>query len=174
MNVMFVRVKKIKGFRYAYRVENVWKKRKKASRQKVKGYLGKVHKLSLVNDHDFFEFVGSDAGSYISSNSKEQIVADLVKHSLVQHGFDEAGKLVSNGSFMVDIEQMDFSDDKKNIVFEMNEGFMCKDTVNRLVKFKAAGEGERELGIKLASAFLEAGIMVPEEVFIGFFKKIVK
>ena len=48
---MFIRIKKCGNGRYAYLVENVWDKKKKASRQKVIKYLG------MVEQEDELEFI---------------------------------------------------------------------------------------------------------------------
>ena len=67
--MVYIRIKKIKKkgreYRYAYLVENRWKKRvrkgsKKGARQKVKGYLGKVHDFSRVDDKDFISHFSVD------------------------------------------------------------------------------------------------------------------
>ncbi len=42
---MFIRVKKVKQYHYAYLVENKWRKAKSSCREKVRQYLGRVHNL---------------------------------------------------------------------------------------------------------------------------------
>ena len=54
----FFRIKKIKGKEYTYLVENEWKR--KGSRQKVKGYLGRIYRFDLKNKNSFIEFVKND------------------------------------------------------------------------------------------------------------------
>ena len=49
---------------------------------------------------------------------------------------------------------------------------MCKETIENLLNLKVRG-GE-DAGYKLANAFVEAGIAVPKEVFVGFFSKVFK
>ena len=51
----FLRIKKVKGNEYAYLVENKWKS---GSRQKVKGYIGRVHRFDKKEDKDFLGFKG--------------------------------------------------------------------------------------------------------------------
>jgi len=55
----------------------------------------------------------------------------------------------------------------------MNEGFLCSYTLARLFNFKFGIEMENE-GMEFAKAFVEAGIEVPKEVFVGIFGKVYK
>lgn len=177
----FIRKKRIQNREYAYIVENRWKKRvgkgsKKGSRQKVKGYLGRVLKLSPKQEIDFISHFCSDGvEGYMEGNDKKSIVMDLVRFELLRHGFEEAGKLLSNGDVFFDLDNNEFSANEgkvKKLVLELNEGFMCKETIESLLGFKAK-DGE-EAGLSLANAFVEAGLKVPEEVFVGFFGKLYK
>ena len=183
----FIRVKDIgkkggKKYRYAYIVENRWRKRvgkgsKNGARQKVKGYLGRVFKLEPKKEIDFFSHFSIDnAGGYIKENDKKTIILDLVRFELIRHSFEEAGKLLSNGSILVDLDSIGFynaeGNDSKKIVLELNGGFMCKETIENLVNLKIR-ENE-DSGFKLANAFVGAGLKVPKEVFVGFFGKLYK
>ena len=178
----FIRKKKIKNREYAYIVENRWRKRvgkgsKKGARQQVKGYLGRVFKLEPKKEIDFFSHFSIDsAEEYIKDNDKEAIIKDLLRFELIKHGFEEAGKLLSNGSILVDLDSIGFynaeGNDSKKIVLELNEGFMCKETIESLVNLKI--KENEDSGFKLASAFVEAGLKVPKEVFVGFFGKVYK
>lgn len=181
----YIRVKKFKRksgkvLEYAYIVENRWKKRvgkgsKKGPRQKVKGYLGRVFKLDKKGDIDFFSHFSIDGvEDYIGNNDKRTIIMDLVRFELIRHGFEEAGKLLSNGNIFFDLDNNEFSSVKgkvnKKIVLELNEGFMCKETVEKLINFKV--REEEDGGFRLAKTFVEAGLKVPEEIFVGFFEKL--
>ena len=74
----FFRIKKIKGNEYVYLVENEWKK--KSSRQKVKGYIGRAHRFSMKNDVNFLEhFKINDSSSYVDSNEQSKIMHDLIE-----------------------------------------------------------------------------------------------
>ena len=185
--MVFIRTKRIKKksgnvYTYAYLVENKWKKRavgKKKSRQKVKAYLGRVYKLDKESELDFLElFSINDAENYVNNKSKKGIIIDLVKYELLKHGFDEVGSLVSNGEIFFDLDKAEFSilegyRRKPGIVLSLNEGFMCKETLRRLTHFYAEGT-EEEIGYKLAKSFVEAGIDVPKEIFVGVFGKLFK
>ena len=184
---MFIRTKKIKKksgniYTYAYLVENKWKKRtkgKQKSRQKVKGYLGRVYNLDKKHEHDFLELLAiQDVDKYTNSKSKKTVILDLVKYELLKHGFDEVGSLVSNGEIFFDLDKVEFSileglKRKPGIVLSLNEGFMCKETLKRLTHFYAEGT-EEEVGYKFAKSFVEAGINVPKEVFVSLFGKLFK
>ena len=49
---------------------------------------------------------------------------------------------------------------------------MCTLTLRNLLDFKP--ENEETDGYRLARAFVEAGIKVPQEIFVGLFDKITK
>ena len=55
----------------------------------------------------------------------------------------------------------------------MNEGFLCKETFDKLIGFKPKGT-EKEIGLELANALLEAGLKVPNEIFVEMFERVVK
>tara|TARA_B100001971_G_scaffold193767_1_gene199166 strand:- start:184 stop:714 length:531 start_codon:yes stop_codon:yes gene_type:complete len=174
---MFIRVKNIrkKGkntiYQYAYAVENVWRKRRKEAKQMVKKYLGRVHKLDKKENNEFFEYYSiTDTNQYTKKSNKNKIITDLVKLELVNHGFRGDGKVLTNGVLTFDLVDNKFIGGNK--VLAINEGFLCKETVRRLISGKFEGT-EKEVGYKLAKAFVEAGLKVPEELFIGMFEKIV-
>ncbi|MBW2983499.1 hypothetical protein KY361_00105 [Candidatus Woesearchaeota archaeon] len=185
--MVFIRTKRIKKksgniYTYAYIVENKWKKRakgRKKSRQRVKAYLGRVYKLDKSSELDFLELLSiKDIDNYVNSKSKKEVIIDLVKYELLKHGFDEVGSLVSNGEIFFDLDKAEFSilegyKRKQGIVLSLNEGFMCKETLRMLTHFYAEGT-EEEIGYKLAKSFVEAGIDVPKEVFVGLFAKLFK
>ena len=88
---------------------------------------------------------------------EEKIINDLVRWELQKHDIkEELDNIKSN-----------------KIVFKINEGFLCNFTLESLLNFKAEPD-ERETGIKLAKAFVGAGIKIPEELFVGIFGKVFK
>ena len=167
----FIRVKEIgKKYRYAYLVENKWRKRlkegKKGSRQKVSKYLGKVLKLEVVENKEFIP------GKY---KTKSEIIEDLSKYELMIRGFSEKNGIMEKDDLRYDLKLRKFVDSKGEdvkVVIEMNEGFFCKNTIRKLLNFKAKGDDEREVGINVAKAFLETGLKVPNEIFVEFFELI--
>ncbi len=160
---MFFRIKKIKGREYAYVVENEW--RRKGSRQRVKGYLGRVYRLSLSDDVGFLSFIKINAiEDYISNNEKNKIINDLIEWELFRFDIDKE-------EFLIDLNNKKIQKNKKNVVLFVNDGFMCNLTLKNLLDFKTEGDEQTD-GYRLAKAFVEAGIKVPQEVFVGICQKL--
>ena len=159
----FFRIKKIKGNEYVYAVENEWKK--KSSRQKVKGYIGRAHRYTMQNDIGFMDhFKIQDASSYVESNDKNKIIRDLIEWEFFRFGIDR--------NFLVEDETVKIQKNKKDAALLINDGYMCTLTLKNLLEFKS--ENEETDGYRLARAFVEAGIRVPQEIFVGLFGKIAK
>ena len=162
---MFFRIKKIKGKEYAYIVENEWKR--KGSRQKVKGYLGRVYRFEAKNNVDFLQFMKIlSPESYISNNDSNNILKDLIEWELFK--FD-----VSAQNFLIGLGNLKIQKNEKDVVLLINDGFMCSLTLKNLIGFKVSGD-EQSDGYRLARAFVEAGIKVPQEIFVGLFGKLYK
>ena len=174
----FFRIKKIKGKEYAYIVENEWKTTAKSvgtlrgikprgSRQKVKGYLGRVYRLDLRNNAGFFEFLKiENFQNYIEKNEKNIIISDLIEWELYRFN-------ISKSEFSIDLDNKKIQKSNKDVVFFINEGFMCSLTLKNLLEFKAEGDEQAD-GYRLAKVFVEAGIKVPQEIFISLFGKLYK
>lgn len=82
-------------------------------------------------------------------NSFETAIKELIEHELQNHNITE----------------------KKDIVIAMNEGFLCKETLQQLLKLKAEKEGRPDKqGQKLATALLEAGLNLDGEEFGKLFE----
>ncbi|MBI3027076.1 hypothetical protein HYY70_03095 [Candidatus Woesearchaeota archaeon] len=161
----FFRIKKIKGKEYTYIVENKWSK--KGSRQKVKGYIGRIYKFNLVNSVNFFDFLKiNDAQVYLENNNNNTIIHDLVEWELYKFG-------VNKNEFLIDLNEKKVQKKEKNISLLINEGFMCSITLKNLLEFKAEGDEQTD-GYRFARAFVEAGIKVPQDVFISLFGKLYK
>ena len=159
---MFVRAKKIKGRMYAYSVKNTWTE--KGPRQKVNAYLGKVVKLESSNS----QF------NYNPDIEKEpaQVFMGLAKIELMKLGFKENGDLLENESFFFDTGRMSLSEKKgrqKEVVLELNEGFLCNVTLNELMNYKPENDND---GAKLANLLLASGIKVDEGLFVRLFNRL--
>lgn len=158
----FIRVKKINGKEYAYLVENKWykrgfKRKGRGPRQKVGKYLGKVYSFTKADNIGFFEFNKIDnVESYIKSNAREQIIRELVEWELARHN-------ISKEEFTIDFSSKIVSKGKKKVSLRINEGFLNSFTLARLFNMK------RNEGYYLAKCFVEAGIEIPKEVFVGLF-----
>ena len=178
LSKMFFRIKKIKGKEYVYIVENEWKTtaklvgtlrgtKPKGSRQKVISYIGKSYRFELLNDIDFLQFMRiEDLQGYIQNNHKNQIIHDLIEWEFFRFG-------VSKKEFSIDLNNLKIQKNKKNVTFLINDGFLCNITLRNLINFKTAGDEQND-GYRLARAFVEAGIKVSQEVFIGLFGKLYK
>ena len=184
---MFIRIKKIrkkdKVYQYAYIVENRWRKRpkrgRKGARQKVKGYLGRVYFPDKQESKDFFEHYNiNDIEGYVKDNkhNRTRIVNELVKLELINHGFKEKEGILFFNSIFFDIGNNELhSINEKNIknkkvVLKINDGFMCNETINKLVK----GSFGDETGYEFAKAFVDAGINIPKELFVKLYESMVK
>jgi hypothetical protein len=161
----FFRIKKIKGKEYAYLVENEWNR--KGSRQKVKGYIGRAYRFDLKSNVDFWEFLKiEDVQDYIEKNNKNKIINDLLEWELFKFG-------ISKDEFFIDLSDLKIQKNKKGVALFINDGFMCNLTLKNLLEFKAEGDEQND-GYRLARAFVEAGIKVPQDVFVSVFGKIYK
>lgn len=164
----FIRTKKINGKEYAYLAENRWLKTKKQPKQKVRAYLGRVISPDIkeeMEDISFYDYKGvHDAESYVSEKSREDIIQDLIRFEIKKH---ECGNI----KFMHDKGSL--KSKNRNVVLKINDGFLCSHTIQELLSLQSQGD-EEEFGIELAKAFVNAGIAVPREIFVGFFSKIFK
>ncbi len=159
----FIRIKKVKDWKYAYLVENTWKSKK--TKQKVKQYLGRVHFLENI--------VGLEFDRNIEKMSFEEAVKELVKFELMKNGFKESGSCLKKGKFVVNFDECTFLNSKKPAVFESNEGFICSCTFNKIINFKPS-KNEDDTALRFAEAVLEAGISIPHNVFVKLFEKLHK
>lgn len=162
---MFFRIKKIKGKDYAYIVENEWEH--KGSRQKVKGYIGRAYRFELKNDVDFIEHLKiGNASDFIENNDFKKIIMHLVDLEFFRFGVDKS-------QFSIDLENSKIEKNKKNVAILINDGYLCGHTLKNLIDFRIENDEQND-GYRLARAFVEAGIKVPQEVFVGLFGKLYK
>jgi hypothetical protein len=171
----FVRTKRFKKkngkiLEYAYIVENRWMKRGNRVKQKTKKYLGRVYKFDKIKDIEFFDFHNvSDSAVYFEKKTREEIVRDLVKWELARHGFSEKdGKLIKDDC-VYDVKEMKIFNQKGNgIALAFNEGFLSNYSISKILNFNADVE---EDAYDLAKLFIESGIAIPQDVFVGMFSK---
>ena len=160
----FIRIKNINGKEYAYLVENKWYKRGfkskgKGSRQKVSKYLGKVYSFDKTNDIDFFKFNKiDDTEQYLININQDNVIKDLVIWELFRHNIDI-------NEFSINFNNKKIKKNKKNITIKLNEGFLNSHTLRRLFNLKSNDS------YYLAKCFVEAGIEIPKEVFVGLFSE---
>jgi len=187
--MVFIRKKKINGQDYAYLVKNKWTQ--KGSRQKAK-YLGKVVHLDIVKDVEFDSYCmekhGCSMNEFVKEKSKAEIVNELIVYELIRRGFEVGevtikkknliGKIeksvevtLNNGLYYYKSRALSKIRTLKEVILEMNEGFLCRWAVDKLLRAKITGYDEREQGIKLAKVLLEAGLKVENDVFVLLFSK---
>lgn len=155
---MFIRSKKVKNQRYAYLVKNEWTKR--GSRQKSLGYLGRI----ISPEKKDVKIQANLSGDFKNS------VVDMIEKELIRHGFAKRdGKLVLDD---IVYQNLSLKRKKKDVVLEMNEGFLCSHTIKGLVDFNPSGDESD--GVRLAEAIVSAGLNIDKETFLKLFEKIDK
>lgn len=167
---MFIRTKKIKKFEYAYKVKNKWTK--KGTRQKIIGYLGRVYKLKKTRDIDFNDFILKYLNKKIdySKTDFKEIVNYLIRWELYKHGFNEKIKKFKQKNLILEFKEDSLFYKNRNLVLAINEGFLCSETIKKILNFKSK-EDEEGTAFKLANVFVDAGIKIPKDIFIILFEK---
>ena len=155
--MVYIRTKTIKGKKYGYLVECKYRKRgSKGPKQCVKAYIGRVHHPENMNKVDFYHFSGikqDEVSRHVKENPNHEIIEKLVEWELLKHGFDKDK----------------FRD---NVVLKINEGHLCKHSIEQIKDFKPKGNDDMANGRQMAKLFVHAGIDVPHELFVEYFKKI--
>lgn len=157
----FIRTKKINGKEYAYLVENKWYKRKVkgkglGSRQKVSKYLGRVFSFNKTENIDFLPFKKINNLEEYLKNNKEKIIKDLVAWEIWRHS-------INKEEFTIDYTNKKIMKGNKEVSLRINEGFLNSFTLNRLFGLRSGNS------YYLAKCFVDAGIEIPKEVFVGIF-----
>lgn len=146
----FIRIKKVKGHRYAYLVENKWTN--KGARQKVGKYLGRIYSPEKKTQKGLKEHLNiKDIKSYVKENDFKKIINDLVSLELHKHGIDNV-----------------YFGKQGNKVIALNQGFLCEHTLNALLSHVP----DEDDGFKLAELITGAGIDIEQNVFIELFEKL--
>lgn len=165
----FLRIKKIKGNEYAYLAENKWMKRRKKVKQSAKKYLGRVYRLSKINDVDFFSFLKViDVEKYIEQSDRIDLIYDVLKWELYRHGFIEKRNVWRKDELYVNLRLKRVMNDGKDVVLGLNEGYLSGHTLSRLIRYKAYVPDD---AYDMAKFFVEAGVEIPKEMFVGIFSK---
>ncbi|MBI2144047.1 hypothetical protein HYU17_02755 [Candidatus Woesearchaeota archaeon] len=163
----FVRVKRINNKEYAYLVANSWTG--SGPRQKVAKYLGRVIRPEKAKNEGLAGFLGltsdSETASWLQKSCFREIAAALVMLELENHNCGGNG-LKTNA------EKAEFLDEKgKNVVFAINDGFLCSHTAKKLLEYDAEQAAADYSGYSLADSLTAAGIAVDKDVFISLFGK---
>jgi len=171
---MFIRIKRIKGGEYAYLVKNKWTS--KGPRQKNIKYLGKCLTFQRTRDSNLTEFLRiKSLEQYIEKSSLSAIFDDLIRLELFNHDFTNSSNKWVKEDIVVNLKSHFCLLGKKNIVLKLNEGFLCRQTMLKLLKFKPEeGLHEEEIALKLANTLLGTGLKVEKRVFVGLCNKLFK
>ena len=100
---------------------------------------------------------------YLKNNIYRKILKDLIKWEIFRFGINQE-------EFVFDLGKGKIKKDNKDVVLMINNGLMCNHTLKNLLDFKSSGDEESD-GYYLARFFVEAGIEIPREVFVGIFSK---
>ncbi len=161
----FVRIKRISGKEYGYLVANSWTA--KGPRQNVSKYLGRAIRPEKAKSEGLKAFLGftsdKDLAEWIGKSSFREIATALIKLELKNHGIE------GNNKYKINAGTAELTDDKgREIVFALNNGFLCSHTAKKLLEYDAAADYS---GYNLADALTAAGIAVDKDVFISLFGK---
>lgn len=174
---MFTRIKKIKGMEYAYLVKSVWKNN--AARQKVVKYVGKVLTPPKTNAISFPEFCEKEKVIITKTTSYQNILAALFAWTLCQHGFVKDPLLqkkwiLQHGKMSCDPEKFKLISGTREATIKLNEGYMNSFTLKELlyIDLSKKVDEQRDAATRLAKAFVDAGIEVPQDIFIEIFQKL--
>lgn len=172
---MFVRIKKIKGLEYAYLVKNIWKG--KTPRQKVVCYLGRIHAPLKGITCSFDEFCVQEKKQMAEKTTYPEIVHALFEWTLFQHGFTKDAQKkaqYTSGKIIADTEKYTLRTKKRAVTIKINEGYMNNFTIKELLNIKLSKQIDepRQAATMLAKAFVNAGIAIPQNVFIDVFQKV--
>jgi hypothetical protein len=159
------RILKDKTTYYAYLVKNKWDKKKNSPRQSVSKYLGKIIEPENIKDISFEEYLNINTiKEYAKDKTKEEIIDDLVLWEIEKNNRKITYKKTDKTLIY----------EKKEIVLKINEGFLTRYTIQKLIKFKTKEEDPHMIGLELATAFTLSGIKVPKDIFVIIFEKIGK
>jgi hypothetical protein len=161
----YIRIKKINNKKYAYLVETI--NTKSGPRQKVKQYLGSVQVLEKKKEFFAINKTFKD---------KKDILSNLAIAELESKGFKEKNNnyiyknlIFSPKNFT--LTKKTKSNTEKDMVININQGYICTFTLQRLLNFKKSKDFNKD-AYNLAKHFLEAGLNISKELFIDFYQKI--
>ena len=163
---MFVRIKKIKGFPYAYLVRNKWKKGK--TMQKTVKYLGKVIETNQ-NEIQLKNLIPK----FHSINSAKELFTNLVKKQLEILGFKPKSKNVyfnQEMNLQFNFKSFSFKQNNKICILKVNNGFLCSFNLKKLGKaiedcVSCRDEDFYIYGKELAKTFVDSGFLFTKEQF---------
>jgi len=175
---MYIRTKKIKDQHYVYLVSARWSKRKKAPKQKTIKYLGKLKTIKKITNKTFEQYIKKDIDTYLKKTQLKKLILDLIRCELINHKFKEVKKDIWQLSeVIVDLKtkRVYNPDTGKTICLELNNNFLTTHTLRNIINFNSPPNlTNMQVGKSLAKAFLSAGILLPEPIFLAIYQKISK
>lgn len=141
---MFIRVKRIKKYLYAYLVKNLWDSG--STRQKVVSYLGRVYEIQTPQEKKSYEQI-----------LVQQVIQEICLYECSLHPHIE----INFNTCSVTIE-------KKDVIIKLNQGFLCTHTLTELKKALVIDDEQRP-GLALAEAITRAGLRVDQKTFIKLY-----
>lgn len=158
--MVYIRIKKISHKHYAYLVEN--KATAAGPRQKVLQYLGRVHQLQRAQNNN-------NNAVAINAKNKTEFLQQLVSAHLENHGFNKGKKDYQFHDLIYSYTDFTLSSKKKDAVLAINEGYLCRFTLQRIINFKKSKDVTKDAYL-LAKYFLEAGLPLSQEQFVQFYQ----
>ncbi|MFT4312075.1 MAG: hypothetical protein ACMXYF_02500 [Candidatus Woesearchaeota archaeon] len=165
---MFIRIKKVSGKTYAYLVQNVWTSA--GTRQKAKGYLGRVYVCNpVLIDAVDFSCLQPD------KNRQKQAIELVIEIFLEKLGFvkEKASWKLSIEKKIITYSGKKLFCAKKPVVLQVGEGYFCTYTIQKLFSLSSdleKIEQSRQRAKLLALRFVNAGIQLDAPVFIQLYK----
>ncbi|MBD3248608.1 hypothetical protein GF336_01010 [Candidatus Woesearchaeota archaeon] len=165
---MFIRTKKVKGYEYAYLVSNKLSRGK--VKQKSRKYLGRVYRFDR-KESDFFDiYTIVDVMGHIKEKKSSEIIKEIVEWELYNHGFKQKEGIWRKDECFVDTAKKKVYNKKNSkAALAFNEGYLCEYGIRRLINFRKKND-ESDV-YRLAKLFVETGLNVPKEVFVGLCSK---
>jgi hypothetical protein len=166
---MFVRAKLIKGTKYAYLVNNIWKDDK--VKQKVKKYLGKIidfDKLYVENQN----FVSKTSDDFDWMMPTKLLFREIISEEFLRRGFKRKGWQLIKNDLIINLSTCKITQDEKDVVLFMNGRYLYDSLIKELENFYEPEDEYAQKGEKLAQAFSDCGISIEKDVFIKLYQKI--
>jgi len=162
---MFVRAKTIKGKKYAYLVENIWKGKRVS--QKVKKYLGKI-----VNVKEDYDKDPQEMSAYDLSAPPRLIIRNIIIDDFLRKGFTQKGWKIFTDNITINLSTCKITFKDKSCVLYINGRYLFDRNLRQLQNFFEPEEYEDVKGQKLAQAFSDSGISIAPDVFVALYKKL--
>ena len=171
----FLRVKRIKVREYCYLVENRWSRRKGA-RQRVKAYLGPVVRFPSA-EIDFWEFHHAQPERFLRGKDSTAIVRDVIRGELERAGFvhdrSVCRKAAGNDTLLFNLQTHKALRNGQEIVLALNDGYLCRFTVRRILAFDASGDAAAD-SMPFARLLVDAGLSPPPAIAAALYQRLGK